>query len=228
MTRFNWRFAVVVTLVVLMSTVALQASPITTYTAYTDPVGQGTQAWGGNLALLFNVNTPINVTSLGVFNASGTAAINGTIQVGIFNISNPTPTLETSVIFTPGPYTPPGGAVYDVFQSTTPVHLGPGSYEIDAFGFSSADLNGNLNTGSLSGPLLTGNGALTYVGAAWDSNFASLDAPTTCPSCQGAPVPQSSQFDAGTFKYQVPEPSMLGLLCMGLIGVGGIRRKLAR
>ena len=223
MTRFNWRFAVVVALVVLTSTAALYASPV--YTAYTDPAGQGTQNYGGNLGLLFNVNAPINVTSLGVFNASGSGTITGTIQVGIFNVSSPSTPLAVAT-FTPGTYAL-GGFGYDVFKSITPLQLGPGSYEVSAFGFSGADPNGNLNTDSSSGPALTGNGALTYVGAGWDTNFASLDAPLTCSTCQGTPG-LYSQFDAGTFKYSVPEPSMLGLLCMGLIGVGGIRRKLAR
>ena len=40
--------------------------------AYIDPAIQGFQAWPGNLALTFDVLSPITVTALGVFNASGT------------------------------------------------------------------------------------------------------------------------------------------------------------
>jgi hypothetical protein len=49
--------------------------------AYDDPSNQGAQARGGNLGLLFQVNSPIPVTSLGVFNASGSGTISGTINL---------------------------------------------------------------------------------------------------------------------------------------------------
>ena len=91
---------------------------------YSDPAGQGTQNWYGNLALTFTVNSPITVDELGVFNASGNGIITKPIDVGIYN--NSTGTLLTSVIFS-GTYTPQG---YDVFQAITPITLGPGSYEV--------------------------------------------------------------------------------------------------
>jgi len=185
--------------------------------AYTDPGLQGSQAWGGNLALNFDVNSPITVTDLGVFNASGSGMITGTIQVVIFNtITN---TEVTPVVTFHGSYST-GGLGFDLFQAITPVVLVPGSYEIDAVGFSSTDLDGNLNTGSLSGPLLdNGGAALTFTGASWDSS-TSLDDPLTCPTCKPAPA-QFSQFDAGTFTFTsaltaTPEPSSLSLLAAGL------------
>ena len=58
--------------------------------AYEDPSNQGGQAWGGNLGLLFHVNSPIVVTALGVFNASGSGTISGTIQVVIYNTTTNT------------------------------------------------------------------------------------------------------------------------------------------
>ena len=108
--------------------------------AYEDPSNQGNQAWGGNLGLLFQVNSPIVVTALGVFNASGSGTITGTINVVIYNTT--TNTAVTPVLTFHGHYTP-AGLGFDVFQPITPVPLGVGSYEIDAVGFSSTDLNGN-------------------------------------------------------------------------------------
>jgi hypothetical protein len=93
---------------------------------------------------------------------------------------------------------------------------------VDEVGLST---NGNLNTGSSSGPTLnTFGGAITFTGAAWDETGA-LDWPNSCPSCQGAPSPQDRQFDAGTFYVSaVPEggASSLYLLLAGLACFGAI------
>ena len=193
--------------------------------AYTDPGSQGTQSWYGNLGLNFTVNSSILVTALGVFNASGTGDVTGPIQVVIYNTT--TSTQVTPVVTFSGHYTPVG---FDVFQAITAVLLGPGNYQVDAVGFGSPDHNGNLNTGSSSGPVLnSGSGLLTFTGASWDSNTA-LDQPTTCSTCKAGSL-QSSQFDAGSFLFTaVPEPSViiqliLFLTVLSLVGVL-FRRKL--
>jgi hypothetical protein len=166
---------------------------------YSDPAGQGTQNWYGNLALTFDVNTPITVNALGVYNAYGTGLITGPIYVEIYDFT--TNSVVAGVTIFAGQYTPQG---YDVYQAVTPVTLASGSYEVDAVGFGSSDLNGNLNTDSSSGPILNNlGGALTFTGAAWDYS-TSLDHPTTCSTCQVGAV-QNSQFDAGTFVATVPE-----------------------
>jgi hypothetical protein len=168
-------------------------------TVYTDPADQGTQNFSGNLALTFDVNSPVTVDALGVFNALGNGVITGSIDVAIYDLA--TNSVVAGVTIFPGTYATHGG--YDVFQAlTTPVTLAAGSYEVDAVGFGSSDLNGNLNTGSTSGPILNDlGGALTFTGAAWDYS-ATLDHPTNCSTCMAMPT-QDSQFDAGTFEATV-------------------------
>jgi hypothetical protein len=85
--------------------------------AYTDPGGQGSQAFAGNVALNFDVLSPITVSALGVFNASGSGTITGTIQVAIFDTS--TSTAVTPIVTFHGNYTP-AGLGFDVFQPVTP------------------------------------------------------------------------------------------------------------
>jgi len=194
--------------------------------AYSDPAFQGTQGFGGNLALNFNVNSPITVNALGVFNAAGDGIIHGLIQVAIFDtVSNlqVTPTVSFQGVYAIG------ALGFDVFQAIAPVLLGPGSYQIDAVGFSGADPNGNLNTGSSSGPVLdNGGGAITFTGASYDGS-AVLDHPNSCGSCQPPPT-QFRQFDAGTFSFDtgsatVPEPGTLGLLGCGFLAVSALLRR---
>jgi len=196
--------------------VSVHASTI----AYLDPANQGTQAFGGNLALNFNVLSPVTVTALGVFNALGTGTITNAIQVVIYNSTG---TQVTPVVTFQGNFTPAGDG-FDVFQNIAPVVLGVGSYQVDAVGFGAADLNGNLNTGSSSGPALNNDGGnLAFTGAAYDGAVV-LDHPTTCSGCQAAPAPQNQQFDAGTFEVDsstgIPEPSYGPLMLAGLGGVG--------
>jgi len=213
--------SVPIALFLLGGGVCIQASVI----PYSDPSGQGTQGFGGNLALTFDVLSPITITALGVYNSSGSGTIAGRIQVVIYNtVSN---AAVTPVVTFSGAYTPQALG-FDVFQLITPVVLGPGSYEVDAVGFSVADDNGNLNTGSTTGPALNNDaGQLTFTGAAYDGS-PTLDEPKTCPGCQALPA-QMRQFDAGTFEIngtQAPEPSTLGLLVCGFAGMTAILRRM--
>jgi hypothetical protein len=185
---------------------------------YTDPAGQGTQSFDGNLGLDFTVNEGITVDALGAFNASGIGTITGTIDVAIYDFS--TSSWVTPTVAFHGAYTPDG---YDVFQSITPVYLAPGNYQVDSVGFSDSDLNGNLFTGSTGPATNPLGGALTFTGAGY-VNSAGLVHPETCNGCGRAPSPQNMQFDAGTFEAHVPEggASSLYLLFAGLFCLGAI------
>jgi hypothetical protein len=135
--------------------------------AYSTGSLQGVQTWTGDLANFFTVNSGLTVTSLGVFNASGSGTIYGStdIDVAIYNVTTGVPVLVASATFAPGSYYESG---YYVYQSIAPVTLTLGTYEVDAVGFDSANPNGanpngNINNGSVAPTLNTFGGAVSYL-----------------------------------------------------------------
>jgi cobyric acid synthase len=102
------KIAMLVALLVLAGGMQAFADTI----VYNDPAGQGTQNYPGlNLANFFTVTSPIIVDAMGVFNASGSGYITGSIQVGIAevdpNTGLTTPVAPTIVTFH-GQFTPQG------------------------------------------------------------------------------------------------------------------------
>jgi hypothetical protein len=216
-------------LVALTCAVSLHAN--ISYIAYSDPANQALDPTdsAGNIALIFDVNSPISVTALGVFNATGSGTFTTPVQVVIWNTT--TNTEVTPVVTFLGSYTPVGLG-YDDFQPITPVALGAGSYEVDEVGlgctFNCSEQFGNQAHGSTGPVLSTGGGLLTFNGAAYNFN-ASLSEPTpgNCLGCNGLPS-QSSQFDVGTFEFEspaatTPEPSYVVMLGLGLLLVSLLR-----
>jgi hypothetical protein len=90
----------------------------------------GNQSWTGSLGMDFDVNAPITVTSLGVYD-SGQNGISGTLYVVIFNAD--TQVAVTSTLS----FTGTQGTLIDGsrFQDlTTPVTLAPGHYSVVSWG----------------------------------------------------------------------------------------------
>jgi hypothetical protein len=194
------------------------ASTLTPAFDFTPIIGATQQGWPGNLASLFVVapGHTVTISDLGVFNQSGTGFITGTIKVALFNV---TTDLQISPTVTFGPnvsYTP---VSYAVYQSITPVTLGPGTYAVDAVGFSASDTNGNNGFGGDPTPgFNTFGGALTFPtpGSFYDSN-TSLDL---------ANISDPHLYEAGNFEVSaVPEGgSALGfLLLAAAVTLGAMR-----
>jgi hypothetical protein len=173
-----------------------------------------------------NPDHSVTISDLGVFNQSGTGYITGTIQVALFNVTTDQQ-ITATVTFGPDTgYTAESNAVY---QSITPITLGPGTYAVDAVGFSGTDTNGNNGfPGPPADPTPgfdTFGGALSFPtpGSFYDSNH-SLDL---------ANISDPHLYEAGTFEVSaVPEggASSLYLLLAGLCCFGAIfasRKQLA-
>ena len=177
------------------------------------------QGFGDSLGLDFQVNTPISVSELGVFDNGLTSNLLGVdgqsgVTVQIYNISG-TPTLiGPSVTFTP---TSAGFQVNgDAFMNVTPFLLGPGKYSVVAFN------DDNYNTFGAPNSTSTENGAglITFIGSSRYGNGFTFPAST-----DSGPT---NKYDAGTFAFDlanVPEPSTFALFGLGAIALLARRRR---
>lgn len=201
---------------VALAAALLAAAPVAAVTLVYDtaPTTPGNQAWGGTLGLDFNVNRQIRVTSLGTFD-SGKDGITSDIFVGIFDLS--TGNLVAPAINLNGT-TNAGGTAY-VTQQVTPIVLGPGNYQLAAWGYNlGADMNYN-NSGP-GGPIIFDSlfGALTAVGTRY-SDFAAPGVLATNVDVG------TTRYGAGTFAAYVPEPATWGMLITGFAMTGAAMRR---
>ncbi len=197
--------------------------------AYQVPEGKaGTQEFGGSLGMDFIVNTPIRVTSLGVFddNSDGvnldlgarlwSRDINGTPDD--FSDDTAIAALADAMFSGADAGSLLGGSR---FKAIAPLVLPPGDYTMGAWGYGAGERNGNVGTGSVASGLDDGGGAITFVGV---SRFGDAAAPGSFPgSVDGGPV---NRYDAGTFEYEiVPEPTAVGILGLSAFVLLILRRR---
>lgn len=198
---------------------AIAAAPAGAATqVYSAPDGlAGNQAWTGTLGLNFDVNAPVKITDLGVFdsNADGLAS---DLFVTIFNRVTGTQ-LFAPVQFAAG--TANQGGAY-IFQDIADFILGPGQYQLAAYGYSNGEPNYNY------GFIQSGNGGpITF-----NNVQGHLTAVST--SYTGTPGAFATQADDGTTRYgagsflasAVPEPGTWAMMLFGFGAVGySLRRR---
>ncbi len=182
---------------------------------YDFPATVGSQAFTGSLGMDFDVNSPITITAVGVFN-SNQVPINGTLSAEIFNVATGLPVGGTLVSLTGTQGTLIGGSR---FLGITPVTLPVGDYSIVSWGYSSTDLDGNYTDPPPATILSDYGGAISFVGSGRYS-FTADTFPTIIDG--GA----ADQFYAGTFEVDpppaVPLPASVLLLGTGLLALAGL------
>jgi hypothetical protein len=147
--------------------------------------------FGGNLGLDFNVNSPVTVTELGVFD-SGANGLSRPLTAQLWSRGAGGPVLITSLAFTtasPGELI--GGSRFK--KLATPVYLAPGPYAICAYGYGTGEPNGNALS-----PTWTTDAApqISYVGG---GRFGDPANPSAWPAVvDGGPA---NRYAAGTFLF---------------------------
>jgi len=210
------------------------------------------QAWNGPLGLAFDVNTPITITYMGVYNGNAPTIpqLVSELQVAIYQTTgtqNPGPNqgpgqeavtttgtqvAGTVVTFNAGTsYTQLPGDSYDLFQAITPVTLAPGAYEVVATGFTSGQPNGNDGNGGPGSIEGITDGSITYVEyPSYGTNGPSLYYPNVVDTYPASNYPNGgppNRYDAGTFAIAPDGGTTLPLLGLAVGGLAGLRRKLS-
>ncbi len=166
----------------------------------------GNQPWTGSLGMDFNVNSPVTITALGVYD-SGQDGISGTLSAVIYNRDTGQPVTKTLSFTTSNPGTLNDGSRF--LTLTFPVTLVPGNYSVVSWGYSASDLNGNLGFPGLA-PSTTNNGGglISFVSARFSAAGTGGVYPTgangySSNSLDGPPV---NRYYAGTFEFAAGPP----------------------
>jgi hypothetical protein len=193
-----------------------------TLIAYDAAAQLGNQGYTGSLGMDFDVNTPIWVTALGVFD-SGANGLSGTLYAAIYNRDTANLVIAPVAFTSADPGTLIDGSRFK--ELAEQIELGVGHYSIVSWGYNSADPNGNSyitipNPITLS-TLDDGGGAISFVGTG--RYQSGVVYPTYIDS---GPV---NRYLAGTFAYDTsfdtaPVPPTVLLLGSGLLGLGLLRR----
>ncbi len=205
--------------------------------------------FGNSLGLDFEVNSQTNVLALGMYDGGNDsfqsifAGVDGSsgITVLIYQIASPgcaslaacAPSLVTSVHFDPSQFVSgnyPGAQQIDAedfLYLSSPAVLQPGYYSIVTWN----DWNWNSNGGGNPWTTLNdGGGVITFDGAGRFDPTGGCPFTPGCPATFDFPITvdggPDDRYMAGSFIFgDTPEPSTLGLIGAGLIGVWALRRR---
>ncbi len=164
--------------------------------AYNIPAGTvGNQAFGGSLGLDFNVNQPISITSVGVFDSSSNG-LGLPLQARIYDRVTQLQVPGTFMAFPAGlTGTLTGGSRF--LNLVAPVTL-PAGFQgtIVGEGYGAAELNGNQGFGAIPGMTTnSGSGAISFVGGGSNGAFNAFPG-----GGDGGPA---NRYAAGTFNFTV-------------------------
>lgn len=186
---------------------AMATSSVAQTVAYEFPTVNGNQwNFGGSLGMDFNVNSPVTVTAIGVFDSGQNGLLND-LNVRMYN--RDTEAVVTSASFSPSS-SGYGLGASDFKNLAVAITLPAGFHgSIVAEGYGSLEMNGNSNSSSTYATALnTGGGALSFVGSSRYGAYGAF--PTN-------PENSIDRYGAGTFRFTaVPEPASMAALGLGM------------
>lgn len=169
--------------------------------AYFTPAARGNQAFGGSLGLDFDVENPIVIKRLGVFD-DGADGLKRPLTARIFN--RETEEVLAEVGFAPGEGVLIEGMRFKELESPLRLEAGfKGVIQADGYGAEERLLNSHGDTNAIIWSLHDGNGSIRFVGS---SRWASLAGVFPSVIDQGP----AARFSAGTFEYEVLPPERPG------------------
>lgn len=170
--------------------------------AYFTPAATGNQAFSGSLGLDFDIQSPIVIKALGVFD-DGADGLTRPLAARIFN--RETQEIVAEVLFAPGQGRLIEGMRFKDLESPLRLEAGfKGVMQADGYGPGERLLNSDGNTNAIVWTLHDGNGSILFVGS---SRYGFE--PGTFPEIldQGP----AARFAAGTFLYEVLPPERPGI-----------------
>jgi hypothetical protein len=189
---------------------AFSSEPSFAVVLQTSNASVGNQAYSG-VGLEFNVNAPISVTALGIYD-SGQNGIAGSLTADILSLTGQ---VEATATFnSSGLYSQAGNYV---FQNIAPLILSPGSYYLMGYGWSSNDPEHNSNIDGPADTFNTMGGAVSFVQAVWGGGS---DSPGTLPNNTFGPTAPDFFSSANLMASAVPETSTWVMMLLGFVGVG--------
>ncbi len=172
---------------------AMTASPSRGAVAYSWPVAEaGAQAFSGSIGMDFVVNTPIDVTSLGVFDHLGDG-IAGTLTTTIWDITTGLAVPGASTTFTAGDSGALTGSTR--MKSIPTVTLAPGNYSVASSGHGNPDFDLNPAISTVTDD---GGGAITITTGRRFRADGSGNFPAT--------IDANGFYGGGTFEFDLPAP----------------------
>ena len=210
-----------ITSVIILAGMAC-ASAHAANTAIEATMTTGNQEFGGSLGLDFIVHSPITISQIGAFDDGGDG-MNRDVSVGIFQRDDGgTPDdfaddagMGAILGVTTFTAADPGALEGSYRFKSTDLTLDAGNYTLTGWGYGAGERNGNDGgQGNWPTTVNDGGGLIEFVGG---SRFGDPADPGSFPgSLDGGP---GVRYGAGNFVYDVvPEPSVLGLLALGITG----------
>jgi hypothetical protein len=190
-------------------------------TLQTSAAEAGNQAWSG-VGLQFTVNSPIAVTSIGLWDDGGNGFVASvTNPLSAFLMTTTGTVLASDVFYNASPGGAPVNGGYRFKDLLSPVTLLPGNYYLMGYGWTANDLEHNSNVGGTPDTFISST-LVSYVNSAWTASGS--EPPGTLPVSFGA----TDFFSSANIEFSaVPVPAALPLFAggLGLFGLLAARRK---